>query len=142
VTKARILIFTPADLLLPDGGNGVRAVLPSLDLALRRGAAVVLLWPGETPEAGRWAGEALNGSPFVAAPRPSWEARVRRLLAEEGGPVSIGVGSCPDDLGWLYATDHRYLAGEGEAPGVISIPRPFPVAWRMAVEEVVPLARP
>lgn len=134
----RVIIFTPASLLLPAGGNGVRAVLPALALALRRGALVVPLWTGDAPEAGHWSREAFGGGPYIAAPRERWAQEIRRVAAGEGEPpLTVGVGADAGDLEWLYATALRYHAGPGEAAGVTPLPHPGPVAWRMAVEEAL-----
>jgi hypothetical protein len=123
--NGRILIFTPAALLLDREGNGVRPVLSTLDLAFRRGATVVLLWPGETPEAGRWARETMGGAPHIACAPGKWEGEVRRVAREAGARLTVGVGSSPSDLPWLAAVDRAFTVEDAS------------LAWRAVIEEVL-----
>ncbi len=137
--SARTLIFSPASLLIDHAGNGVRPVLPTLDLAWRREAEVILLWDGPSSEAGTWAAEVFHRAPFVARPRGEWEEEVRRLSAsgDPGGkPVTVGIGDSPADLSWLSAVDNPYLVG-ARAPGVRAVPAPAGYGWRLAVEEAL-----
>ncbi len=152
--SARLLFFTPADMVVRPGDGGVRAVLPTLDLARRRGAALVLLWDREEKEAPAWS-HALGGVPYLTRGRmvlppgfldshprggeeplpaePPWEEgieRLRSLFAGEGEVKTVGIGRSADEP-WLSLLDRRVWVAEGTAwPG-------GPTAWRWAVEEAL-----
>jgi hypothetical protein len=137
--SGRILIFTPASLLLEPAGAGVRPVLPTLDLAHRRGARVVLLWDGPDPGAGGWSAETLEHAPFIDRPRAEWAEAVRSLAASGkagGKTLTVGIGDSPADLAWLRAVDRPYLVG-AQADGARTVPSPAGYGWRLAVEEVL-----